>query len=153
MPLTKVPEPLSRSVMRKRSLLQSMRQWLGETDASSMQIVLEEFRPIDRIPPTGNSDFLSGPLNAASLGCTARLLTTSLLRRHTGLMGRRYSNANSGCLPSQGLYLTSTLSERIVRLSNWFVSGQTVLWTRPHVRGLVISLSFQVFTGFHGEMQ
>src|SRR2546427_100750 len=113
-----------------------MRQCLGETDASSMQIELEELRPIDRIPPTWNSDFLSGPLNAASLGCTARLLATSLLRRHTGLMGRQYSSANAGCLPSQGLYPTRTLSERIVRLSNWFVSGPAVPLDSPRYSGI-----------------
>src|SRR5260370_7702483 len=100
-----------------------MRQWLGETDPSSMQIELEGLRPIDRIPPTWNSDFLSGPLNAATLGCTARLLAASLLPRQTGMMGRRYSNASAGCLLSQGLYRTRTLSERIGRLSNWFGSG------------------------------
>ena len=122
--------------------MQSMRQWLGETDASSMQIELEELRPIDRIPPTWNSDFLSGPLNAASLGCTARLLATSLLRRHTGLMGRQYSSANAGCLPSQGLYPTRTLSERIVRLSNWFVSGSAVPLDSQHIRGSAISAFF-----------
>src|SRR5712691_11198060 len=124
-----------------------MRQWLGETDASSMQIKLEELRPIDRIAPTWNSDFLSGPLNAASLGCTVRLFAASLLPRQTGMMGRRYSNANVGCLLSQGLYPTRTLSERIVRLSNWFVSGPTVLWTRPHVRGLAISSFFSSIYG------
>ena len=107
-----------------------------------MQIELEEFRPIDRIPPTWNSDFLSGPLNAASLGCTARLLATSLLRRHTGLMGRQYSSANAGCLPSQGLYPTRTLSERIVRLSNWFVSGSAVPLDSQHIRGSAISAFF-----------
>src|SRR6266849_416451 len=111
-----------------------MRQCLGETDASSTQIELEEFRPIDRIPPTWNSDFLSGPLNAASLGCTARLLATSLLRRQTGMMGRPYSNANAGCLLSQGLYPTRTLSERIVRLSNWFVSVRLFLWAPQHIQ-------------------
>src|SRR6266516_706485 len=119
-----------------------MRQCLGETDASSMQIELEELRPIDRIPPTWNSDFLSGPLNTARLDCTARLLATSLLRRHTGLMGRQYSNANAGCLPSQGLYPTRTLSERIVRLSNWFVSVRRFLWTPKRIQGSAISSFF-----------
>ena len=56
-----------------------MRQWLGETDASSRQIEFEEFRPMDRDPATGKSDFLSGPLSAASLGCTAKGLATDFL--------------------------------------------------------------------------
>src|SRR5260370_26087010 len=130
-----------------------MRQCLGETDASSMQIELEEFRPIDRIPPTWNSDFLSGPLNAASLGCTVRLLAASLLPRQTGMMRRQYSNARAGCLLSQGLYRTRTLSERIVRLSNWSYQVRLFLWTPEHIRGSVISLCFQAFTRFHDEMQ
>src|SRR5260370_16921374 len=51
-----------------------MRQWLGETDASSRQIEFVELRPIDRTPATGNSDFRSGPLSAASLGCTVSVI-------------------------------------------------------------------------------
>src|SRR5260370_39714372 len=51
-----------------------MRQWLGETDASSRQIEFVELRPIDRTPATGNSDFRSGPLSPASLGCTLSVI-------------------------------------------------------------------------------
>src|SRR5713226_8490418 len=122
MPLTKVPESLSRSVRRKRSLLQAMRQWLGETPASSMQIELEEFRPMDRIPSTWNSAFLNGPLNAASLGCTDRVLTSVLLRRQTGLLGRRYSSANHGCSPSQTSNRMDSVPIQVVR----FMGGRRV---------------------------
>src|SRR6266702_2766978 len=100
-----------------------------------MQIELEEFRPIDRIPPTWNSDFLSGPLNAASLGCTARLLAASLLPRQTGLMGRRILTPTPDAC-HRGLYPTRTLSERIVRLSNWFVSRSAVPLDSPRFSGI-----------------
>ncbi len=87
------------SVKRNRSLSELMLQWLGETDASSRQIEFEESRPMDRNPATRNSDFRSGPLSAASLGCTVSdflpifspgkptqvkgsILTPTLSRRH-----------------------------------------------------------------------
>ena len=69
MPLTNVPESLSKSTNKKRSSSQLTRQWIGETVVSSRQIELEELRPIDRTPANRNSDFRSGPLRTASLGC------------------------------------------------------------------------------------
>jgi len=106
-------------------LLQAMRQWLGETPASSMQIELEEFRPMDRIPSTWNSAFLNGPIKAASLGCTDRLLTSDLLRRQTGLLGRRYSSANHGCSPSQISHRMDSVPNQVVRFMGVFRASPT----------------------------
>ena len=72
MPLTKVPEGVSKSVRRKLSFWRAIRQWRPETVGSSMHIGLEESRPIDKGTEKRNSDFPRGPLSAKSLGCTGK---------------------------------------------------------------------------------
>ncbi len=66
-------------------LFESAQNQLFFQTANGFVMPLEGFRPIDKDPVTGNSEFLIGPFRAASLDCTVRGSATDLLAGKTGL--------------------------------------------------------------------